>query len=75
MLIVACLLFPATLLAQIGSRYASPVFGDVTTTTEIPFSSVVGEDQILPTTLYLYCPPRCTLISTSLSETHFQPAR
>jgi len=52
-LIVACLLFPATLLAQIGSRYASPVFGDVTTTTEIPFSSVVGEDQILPTTLYL----------------------
>lgn len=53
LLIVACLLFPATLLAQIGSRYASPVFGDVTTTTEIPFSSVVGEDQILPTTLYL----------------------
>ena len=52
-LIVVCLLFPATLLAQIGNRYASPVFGDVTTTTEIPFSSVVGEDQILPTTLYL----------------------
>lgn len=72
-LIAACLLCPATILAQLGNRYASMVFENVTTTTEIPFSSAVGVDQILPTTLYLdfYEPAGDTLSARPLVITVF----
>lgn len=70
---VFCLLCPATLLAQTGIRYAEPVFDNTLTTSEIPFSSAVGEDQISPTILYLdfYEPSGDTLSARPLVITVF----
>ena len=51
--LVACVICPCAILAQTGNRYADPVFEDVTTTSWVPFSSAVGEEELLPTTLYL----------------------
>lgn len=72
-LIVACLLCPAAVFAQFGNRYACPVFEEITTTTGIPFSSAVGENQVLPTTLYLdfYEPYGDTLSARPLVITVF----
>ena len=70
---VFCLLCPATLLAQTGSRYADPVFENTMTTSEIPFSSAVREGQTSPTTLYLdfYEPSGDTLSARPLVITVF----
>ena len=70
---VFCLLCPVTLLAQTGIRYAEPVFENTLTTPGIPFSSAVGEDQILPTILYLdfYEPSGDTLSARPLVITVF----
>lgn len=70
---VCCLLFPGILLAQFGNRYADPVFENITTTSEIPFSSAVREGQTSPTTLYLdfYEPSEDTLSARPLVITVF----
>ena len=40
-------------IAQMGQRYAEPVFDEVNTIVGIPYSSAVKEGDTLPTTLYL----------------------
>jgi acetyl esterase/lipase len=59
--------------AQTGERYAEPVFDNVLTTSEIPFSSVYRVGATSPTTLYLdfYEPSGDTLQSRPLVITVF----
>ncbi len=70
---LAFLLGLGTLNAQIGERYASQVFDEVTTLSEIPFSSAVRIGDDSPTTLYFdfYEPTGDTLTARPLVITVF----
>lgn len=66
-------LFTNVTMAQIGQRYAEPVFDEVNIETGIPFSSAVKEGDTSPTTLYLdfYEPVGDTLSARPLVITVF----
>lgn len=70
---LVCSLFPNTLKAQAGQRYADPVFDEVNVSTSIPFSSAIKEGETTPTTLYLdfYEPEGDTLSARPLVITVF----
>ena len=70
---LVCSLFPNTLKAQAGQRYADPVFDEVNVSTAIPFSSAIKEGETTPTTLYLdfYEPEGDTLLARPLVITVF----
>ena len=67
------LLWSNAVYAQIVGRYAHPVFDEVTTTTEIPFSSAIRVGETDSTTLYLdfYEPSGDTLSARPLVITVF----
>ena len=48
-----CVLLPKVEIAQMGHRYAEPVFEAVNVVKDIPYSSAIKEGQTTPTTLYL----------------------
>ena len=48
-----CVLLPKVEIAQMGHRYAEPVFEAVNVVKDIPYSSAIREGQTTPTTLYL----------------------
>ena len=66
-------LFTNVTMAQIGQRYAEPVFDEVNIETGIPFSSAVKEGDTSPTTVYLdfYEPVGDTLSARPLVITVF----
>ena len=73
LLTVLCALLPAIGMAQVGQRYAEPVFDEVNIETGIPFSSAIKEGGPSPTTLCLdfYEPQGDTISARPLVITVF----